>query len=453
MLLVTRKIELAVLGEQEEKNTGWQFLRKLDREVWRAANQIISDQWFYETFEDKVVNPDQARLSLLDEQINQAYDTRRTAPEKEQKQIDKQIEGLKRDRNKLLTEAKKEAKTKLKALFEVSRNQLSYRMIASKYSDWGSNVYDALSGKVNQDFANDYFGVLTGQRTLRRYKKGMPIPVRASGLRFVKEGDYINIQWIKGIRFRIVFGRDRSSRKAELERILTGEYTYGDSSIQVKENKLFLLLALKHPEKPTALDVNNKAHVQAGIRIPVRCVFVGTEEYAKFGDAGEVLRKRVQFQNRRRRLQQALKNSTGGKGRGGSGKTGKGSTLPANASTPDKANLRIGESVDVNIIGFEEKGGGRNHKAGKLQALGRLAEAERNYMRTENHRISKQVIKFCLKHNIGTILLEEMKELPKDEEEAKFYERNWSGHDLKVMIQQKAKAENITVELLPVKIS
>ncbi|MDO1449623.1 hypothetical protein Q0590_25320 [Rhodocytophaga aerolata] len=401
--IITRKLELAVIGQSAEKNQAWAFLRQLDREVFRAANQIISDQWFYSTFENKLVKSDALKIATMETLIEQEIKVLKEAGEdnKKRKEIEKNIEQAKKKRNELLKQARVEAREELKKFFEVSRSQLSYRMIAEQYKHWGSHVYGALIAKVNADFLNDYVSVVQGKRSIRNYKKGIPIPVRASSLRFEKDAENLYINWIKNIKFITVFGRDRSSRNTELDRLLSGEYDYGDSSLQIKGRKIFLLLSLKLPQKDTYLDPNKSLHVQAGIQVPVMCRVSGSEDHKLIGQADEILRKRMQFQTRNRNLQRALKDTVGGHGRGK-----------------------------------------------KLQALDQIKEAERNWIRTYNHVLSKNVIAMCLKYNCGTILLEDIKELPKDEEEKKFYARNWAGFELKTMILQKAKVENIVVQLI-----
>lgn len=399
-MIVTRKIQIAVLADdQEEKTKAYDFLRELDRNIWRAANQMISDQWFYEEFENKVMKPDQEKIKDLEQQISQLYEQRRLASEKEQKKQDKKIEKLKKEKNKVLSQAKKDAKSRLKELFEVSRQQLSWRMIAQKYPQWGSYIFDALSQKVNQDFGNDYIDVLQGKKAVRKYRKGLPIPFRARGMQFVRneeKGEYY-INWLKGIRFILVFGRDKNSRKSEVDKIIDGEYGYGDSSIQIKGKKLFLLLSLKHPDKPNKVDPDKTINVDAGMLVPVKVTSEeGESEY--FGQADDLLKFRIQLQRRYRKMQSDLKITTGGKGR-----------------------------------------------KKKLKHLERFKLLERNFIRTYNHKLSKQIIQIALKERAGNIIINEVKFSKKDDPEdaKKFETRNWAGHELSQMVAYKAKMNHI----------
>ena len=64
---ITRKIEIAVIAEsKEEKDKVWAFLRKLNSDIFRAANQIISDQFFQDSFEKKVIQPDKIKLEGIE---------------------------------------------------------------------------------------------------------------------------------------------------------------------------------------------------------------------------------------------------------------------------------------------------------------------------------------------------------------------------------------------------
>lgn len=81
------------------------------------------------------------------------------------------------------------------------------------------------------------------------------------------------------------------------------------------------------------------------------CLSDDTYRREHIGESLELIKQRSQFQNRRIRLQQQLKNVNGGKGR-----------------------------------------------KKKLQNLNRLSKCERNFVKTYNHNISKRIVDFAKKY-------------------------------------------------------
>jgi len=62
-------------------------------------------------------------------------------------------------------------------------------MISEKYPYMGSYIFDAPNQKICKDYANDYFDVEQGKRSIRSYKKGLSNfqKMDFSGLRMMKE--------------------------------------------------------------------------------------------------------------------------------------------------------------------------------------------------------------------------------------------------------------------------
>ena len=59
-MLITRKIELWVQNEDKAKRSEvWAYLRKLNNDVFRAANLIITNQHFNDFFKQRIVLNDE----------------------------------------------------------------------------------------------------------------------------------------------------------------------------------------------------------------------------------------------------------------------------------------------------------------------------------------------------------------------------------------------------------
>jgi putative transposase len=178
---------------------------------------------------------------------------------------------------------------------------------------------------------------------------------------------------------------------------LSKTYKSGNSSIQIKDNKIFLLLVLDIPNDEMQLDKTLSVGVDLGLNIPAYCALSEGYERLALGSRDDFLRVRVQMQERRRHLQKNLKLAQGGKGR--------------------------------------EK---------KLKALERIKEAELNFAKTYNHQISHQIVEFAKKNLAATIKLELLEGIG-DDEKNQFVLRNWSYFQLQTMIEYKAQRAGIAV--------
>lgn len=404
-MIVTRKIELYVAGtpvdaNQDQKTRIYTFLRDLQRENWLIANKAISQLWFYQYLEENLMVFDQEQLDQLNELIRETQSDRRADA--------KQEKALSKERQALLNESRKQAKAKLKDAFTVTYTTLARRALAAETMSHGglydfkggSYLLDGLLNRVNQDFGNDMKEVRQGKKSVRRYRNGLPIFFHNRAIRGFeageKEGEYY-MNWLNGIRFGLVFGRDKNSRSSEIQKIIDGEYGYGDSALQIKGKKLYLLLSLKHPERDSDPIPDKSIEVDAGMLIPVECRY--GEEAKTFGSADDLLRFRLQRQTRYRKLQKALTITTGGHG--------------------------------------------RKKKLAKLEDLRKL---ERNFINTYNHKLSTAIVKYAMRNRAGKIVVNEIK-FTKDSpiEEQQFEARNWAASELSSMITYKAKLNKIEV--------
>lgn len=421
-MIVTRRLELFLVNDnKEERAKQFASLRLLDRIAFKAANEIIFDQWVLDRIVTRIAEPDQMRIENYAKQIEQLYidlkalgkeDDYTKEQEKQAKKIKANIDSIKKKRNKIYLEAKMEAQEKIKALVGVGTQQMSWQLIMAKYPELKSSVVDAITQRVTKDFRNDYGAVINGERSNRTYRKGMPVPFRGDTMRFEKTDKGYHVHLFNKMVFGILFGRDRGSRRAEIERIITGEIDkatgerlcdYGDSSIQLKKGKIYLLLALKIPNRPLKGDKDKVLFVEAGFKIPVLCYVNKEDDPVLYGNADKIIRARIQEQERRRKLQIDLKTAAGAHGR--------------------------------------QK---------KLATLEKLGNFEQNWIKTYNHKLSLAVVNYAIRNRCGAIHLIEWKLDPKmnDEEKLKFEGRNWAGHMLKSMVEYKAKMHNIelTVE-------
>ena len=382
-MLITRKIELYI--QEPDKQTRinhWKFLRFLDSEIYRAANLIVTNQLFNDFYENRLITKDD-KLIHIDSRIRSLY-------RKKEANAD-EINKLKEEKKKRWEKAKK--------FYNTSKQNVTYQITSHDFPEIPTNIVTTLNASIIKTLKAEWNELKQGRRTLRTYKKGMPIPFNFNKQQKWFEllnGDIL-LHWLNGITFKMNFGRDRSNNRAILDRVLNGEYKYSDSSIQLKNGKLFLLLVIDVPVVKNELDESLSVGVDLGISVPAYCSLSDGMKRLAIGNKEDLLRIRLQMQRRRRALQKRLKLVTGGQGRNK-----------------------------------------------KLTTLNTLTEKEKNYVTTYNHMISRNVIKFTKDCNASKIKLEFLEGYGEDEKN-KFVLRNWSYFQLQKMIEYKAKLENISV--------
>lgn len=395
-MLITRKIEIYFNSEtKEEYDEYWIKLRDLERDTFKAANFIVNNQFFNEIIDERLLFMDdktsQKRLDI-GEKISDIYKKKSLSEEESKKQRDKLY--------KELNELTKESRIFAKDFYLKSKQNSTYELITKEFPNLGSYVASSLNQSIVSVFNNDMKEIRTGKRTVRNYKKGMPIPFMKTGIIFQKIEDKYHIKWIGKFNFIIKFGRDRSNNKAIIDKVLSAEYSFSDSSVQIKDNKIFLLLIVNIPDSVVVLDKNICVGVDLGLNIPVYLALNNGFERQALGDRESFLKFRVRMQQVRRRLQQSLKLTAGGKGR-------------------DK----------------------------KMKALDNSKANEKKFATTYNHQITAEIIKFALKHNAGIIKMENLKGIAQDEKNS-FILRNWSYFQLQQFVEYKAKRNNIEIKYI-----
>lgn len=311
-------------------------------------------------------------------------------------------------------------------------NRLYSRMPASKLGSAYSNEIvfpkglgtpSQLSMKVKQDFSKQCKdGLLYGKVSLITYKMNNPLLVHVDYVRLRSTnprndfGIYHNysshqefldhlysndldvfIKFANKITFKMIFGNPHKSAslRSEIQQIFEEYYKVCGSSIQIDGKKIILNLSMEIPKKKVKLKEDTVVGVDLGIAIPAMCALNNNDYIRKsIGSKDEFLRIRTQLQSQRRRLQKSLKSTSGGHG----------------------------------------------HKK-KLKALDRLKERERNFVKTYNHYISKQIVEFAVKNEAKYINIEDLSGFDSN----KFILRNWSYYELQQFITYKAAKYGIEV--------
>ena len=400
---ITRKIEVHLHkhGDDEESvsryKIEYQKWDEINDNLFKAANRVVSHHFFNDAYE--------YRLKLQSKRFRDIEKQLRTS--RKNNLADEEITALRAERDKLSAEFKKQ---RLEFL-GVSEQHSTYRVITNEFIDViPSDVLTCLNQNISLTYKNYAFDVERGIRTIPNFKKGIPVPFSIKGhgqlLLKKREDGSVYIRFPLGLEWDLRFGRDRSNNREIVERILSGEYDAGNSSIQETRNgKRFLLLLVKIPKEKHVLNPNRVVGVDLGINIPLYAA-LNDNEYGgmSIGSREQFLKMRMRMFAQKRELQSNLRHSTnGGHGRGQ-----------------------------------------------KLQALERVEGKERKWVRLQNHIFSKSIIDYALKNGAGVIQMERLTGFGRDkndevDEESKFILRYWSFFELQTMIEYKAKAAGIEI--------
>lgn len=400
---ITRKIEVHLHrhGDSEEAlqryKEEFRIWDEINDNLYKAANRIISHCFFNDAYE--------YRLKLHSPRFQEIEKLLKYA--KRNKLTDDDIKALKAERKELFAEFKRQRQSFLGG----SEQNSTYKVVTDEFLEViPSHVLTCLNQNISSTYREYALDVEHGRRTIPNFKKGIPVPfpIKATGelLLRKREDGSIYIRFPKGLEWDLNFGRDRSNNREIVERVLSGQYDVGNSSIQeTKNRKRFLLLVVKIPKESRALNPDRVVGVDLGVNIPLYAALNdNTYGGLSIGSRDQFLKVRMRMAAQKRELQRNLRVATNG-------------------------------------------GHGRKQK---LQALDRLEGKERNWVHLQNHIFSKELVEYALRNEAGAIQMERLTGFGYDrndevDEGFKFILRYWSFFELQTMIEYKAKAAGIEV--------
>ncbi len=408
-VIITRKIEVHLHHDpvadpdKVEYNRQWEVWHTINNNLYKAANRIVSHKFFNDEYEH--------RLQLHSPEFQEI--NRKLARAKKEQLSAEEIAALRSRLKELYAQFADEKRTFLRGGVAVGPNpeqNSTDKVVRDEFSDVvPTEILTCLNQSVSSTYSEYKKQIARGERAIPNYKKGMPVPIRmkANGqLKLRRRPDNsIYVLTPRGLEWDLSFGRDRSNNREIVERVLSGQYDVGGSSIQEKGRKIFLLLVVKLPASQNELNPERVVGVDLGLNIPLYAA-LNDNEYGglSIGSRDKFMKERERMSARRRELQRSLRISTQG-------------------------------------------GHGRSHK---LKALDQFEEKERNWVHTQNHIFSRQVVEYAKSNGAGVIQMESLKGFGKDKEEHieqgfKYVVRYWSYFELQTLIQQKAEREGIEV--------
>ena len=284
-------------------------------------------------------------------------------------------------------------------ILTMSSMNTTYQLLSKKFKgDCPMAMLSGLNNIVQKTFKAENIDVQQGKKSLRTYRDNIPMPVPSAQLRNINQEEDGNFTFvIFGKRFKTFFGRDLSGNRLMFERGVKGDYKICDSSLQIKNKKMFLLTVFQFESEKPKLEENKELEVFLSVVNPIEYEIKG-KRY-NIGTKEEFLHRRLQIQKTLRNMQINAKYSKGGKGR-----------------------------------------------IKKMKSIERFNELEKNYVKTKMHLYSRHLVNACVNLGCGKIILVDQleKESIAKENESTIL-RNWSYYGLKEFIEYKAKREGITV--------
>lgn len=277
------------------------------------------------------------------EEVNRVYTYLREGMEMQNKAMNQYITALYVAQ---ILEASKEDRKELNEYY----SRISTNKKGSAYTDEivfpkGLMTTAMIKRKVNEDFGNAMKkGLMHGRISLPTYRLDNPLLIHPNFVRlrslslkdcgiyhkYDSPMDLINglekdtnpevyIKFPDGITFKIVFGNPHKGREQRkvFENIFSETYKVCGSSMGIDKNrKIILNLCLEVPKQEHKLDENVIVGVDLGQAIPAMCGLNNNYQIReKFGDKESLLHVREEMRAKRQRLQENLKFSKGGHGR------------------------------------------------------------------------------------------------------------------------------------------
>lgn len=356
-IILTRKIQLLLNTDDAElrrecytKLYEWQMI------CYRSANYIFTHQYLQEQIKELIYITDEVKVKLAD---------------------------IQKDEDGILT---------------TSKANTTYRLLSRYFKgEIPMDILSTLNHTLVATFNTERKAYWKGEKSLRNYKRDMPVPFSAVSLKLRMMPVGRNFEFgLFGIPFRTYLGKDHSDKADLLKKVIAGRLKICSCALKFVKSKIFLLAAFEMDKDTQVLDEAIIAEASLSLEFPVT-VKVGKASY-QIGNKEEFLHRRLALQNARRRLQAG--------------------------------------SV------YNNAGHGRKRK---LKGVEKFSDKERAYVDYKLHVYSRRLIDLCIKHQAGTLLLvnqEQKEELAKEDE---FLLRNWSYYGLKEKIAYKASKSGITV--------
>lgn len=299
----------------------------------------------------------------------------------------------------------------------------------NELKDFGSFMYAGNYGATirgaKQKYDSSRKEIAIGNMSLPSYKSDQPIQIRGAGLmgavkhensEYTVSCPLFASSYAKsngfGNRFTFLVRVKDGTQRAIINRVIDGQYKIGESQIVYEKGKWFFMMTYSFTSTSNVeVDPDKVLGVDLGVVNAIYASSLG--EHDRFIIPGnEVAEKAKRLEERKKALQ--------------------------------KQAVFCGES---------RVGHGTKKRVRPIYKQGDLLD---NFKKTVNHRYSKALVDFALKHGYGTIQMEDLsgvKESPDWLDKDESHERHkllnhWTYYDIQTKIKSKASAVGIEVKLI-----
>ena len=281
----------------------------------------------------------------------------------------------------------------------------TYQFVTNRYGD------DKKKGLLKGQVATSNFrltipiSVKNSNYKITQGNKGFEVKCSLFNLKYQKEND------IKQVNFTIEsLG---ASQKSILNKMISGVYKQGVMQIaedKRKSGKWYLTISYAFEPVALELDSNKILGIDLGlVNTAVMQVFdMSTEKWDKLSwnesviNGKEISQFRNKLNARKRQIQKASK-----------------------------------------IVGDGRIGHGRN---ARMKPFNDIGDKVARFKDTYNHKVSKYIVEFAVKHNCATIQMENLSGF--SEQQSEKFLKNWAYHDLQTKIQYKCEEKGIKFVLI-----
>jgi len=261
-----------------------------------------------------------------------------------------------------------------------------YHSVRDLHPTFPTAILSNICHRVKKDFSNDIKnGLFKGKRTPRLYKYGAPIiyQFNSGGINpnFHNVNDDIILRIKNGLDFKLLFGKDKSGNKKLLERLMDKN----DKSLNInrvfnvtynKRDKHYYIIFTYETESEDYEKVKGRVcGIDLGVRRFVSIRLNDNIHVQKSIHSDDLIRVKMDINKKRREYQKSMVMAKGGHG--------------------------------------------RNRK---LKYLDTIRKKEINFTNTALHKLSKQVIDFCIKYKVEQI---NMELLNRNIDKNSFFSRYW----------------------------
>ena len=282
-----------------------------------------------------------------------------------------------------------------------------YDSLKEDVQNFASVNVNATIQKAWAKYKSSKIDVLRGDMSLPSYKSDQPLVLHAQSMKIFPSDDDNVLQvtlfsnaYKKACNYsnvRFIIGLHDATQRTIIKKVLSGNWGIGQSQIVYKRPKWFLYLTYNFSPEQHEVNPDKILGVDLGESIAIYASSIG--EYGSLRiEGGEISAFAKQLEARKRSLQ--------------------------------KQSAYCGEGR----IGHGTKS--------RVSDVYKMEDKIANFRNTVNHRYSKMLIDYALKHMYGTIQMEDLSGIKKETGFPKFLQ-HWTYYDLQQKIEAKAKEHGI----------